>query len=215
MSQDLFSQLLSEPVPLGPQSWLLPGFAAPRAEAVWQAILTVLDAAPLRAMSTPGGRPMSVQTSSCGPLGWVSDRRGYRYSDRDPASGQPWPAMPASLLALAQDAAAAAGFPHFMPDACLINRYLPGARMGLHQDRDERDFAAPIVSLSLGLPAVFLFGGLRRGDPAVRVPLGHGDVVVWGGVDRLRFHGVQPVLPGQHPLLGAQRVNLTWRRAVS
>lgn len=215
MNQDLFSLDASGPVSLGPQSWLLPGFAAAEAEAVWRAILAVLDEAPLRGMITPGGRPMSVQTSSCGQVGWVSDRRGYRYAAQDPLSGKPWPAMPGILDTLARTAAQEAGFPAFRPDACLINRYLPGARMGLHQDRDERDFTAPIVSLSLGLPAVFLFGGAQRSDKAKRVPLRHGDVLVWGGVDRLRFHGILPVAPGCHPLLGEQRVNLTWRQAVS
>jgi alkylated DNA repair protein (DNA oxidative demethylase) len=147
-------------------------------------------------------------------LSWVSDRRGYRYAERDPASGQPWPAMPTAFMQLAQAAAQQAGFAPFAPDACLINRYAVGARMSLHQDRDERDLAAPIVSVSLGLPAVFLWGGATRAGRALRVPLRHGDVVVWGGVDRLRFHGVLPVAPGEHPATGECRINLTLRKAL-
>ena len=146
-------------------------------------------------------------------LGWVSDRAGYRYAAQDPESGRPWPPMPTRFLQLARDAAAPAGFAGFLPDACLINRYLPAARMSLHQDRDERDLTAPIVSVSLGLPAVFLWGGLKRKDPARRLPLAHGDVLVWGGPDRLRYHGVLPLEAGQHPLLGEQRINLTFRKA--
>lgn len=173
----------------------------------------VLRQAPPHGMQTPGGRAMSVATSSCGAYGWVSDARGYRYAERDPASGQPWPAMPALLRALAEEAAAEAGFPGFAPDACLINCYAPGAKMSLHQDKDERDFGAPIVSVSLGLPAIFLFGGLSRAERAGRIELRHGDVLVWGGPDRMRFHGVLPVADGEHPLLGRRRINLTFRKA--
>ncbi|NHR06394.1 DNA oxidative demethylase AlkB [Chromobacterium haemolyticum] len=173
----------------------------------------VLRQAPPRGMQTPGGRAMSVATSSCGACGWVSDARGYRYAERDPGSGQPWPAMPALLRALAEEAAAEAGFPGFEPDACLINCYAPGAKMSLHQDKDERDFGAPIVSVSLGLPAIFLFGGLSRAERPGRVELAHGDVLVWGGPDRMRFHGVLPVADGMHPLLGRRRINLTFRKA--
>jgi len=156
---------------------------------------------------------MSVATTSCGALGWISDRRGYRYTATDPISGQPWPAMPLQFLQLAQRAARQAGFDAFVPDACLINRYAPGTRLSLHQDRDEQDLSAPIVSVSLGLPATFVWGGMARGDKAQRVPLAHGDVVVWGGADRLRFHGVLPVASGDHVLTGPHRVNLTLRRA--
>ena len=156
---------------------------------------------------------MSVAMTNCGSLGWVTDRSGYRYDSLDPERGQPWPAMPASFLRLAQTAAAKAGFPDFCPDACLINRYEAGAKLSLHQDKDERDFAAPIVSVSLGIPAVFLFGGLNRADKTMRVPLVHGDVVVWGGPARLRYHGVLPLKPGHHPAFGARRVNLTFRKA--
>ncbi|WP_440026251.1 DNA oxidative demethylase AlkB [Chromobacterium amazonense] len=192
---------------------LLHGWACPGEAALCAAVEAVLRQSPLRGMVTPGGQRMSVTTASCGDWGWVSDRRGYRYSAVDPDSGQPWPAMPDPLRDLARGAAAEAGFAGFDPDACLINCYLPGARMGLHQDKDERDFKAPIVSVSLGLPAVFLLGGLRRADPSARILLQHGDVLVWGGPDRMRFHGVQPVKPGCHALLGERRINLTFRKA--
>jgi alkylated DNA repair protein (DNA oxidative demethylase) len=168
---------------------------------------------PFRHMMTPGGFTMSVAMSNCGEWGWVTDRTGYRYDRLDPQTGQPWPAMPAIFQSLATEAAEAAGLKDFIPDACLINRYEPGARMSLHQDRNERDFGQPIVSVSLGLPAVFQFGGDKRSDKTLRVPLAHGDVIVWGGPARLRFHGILPLKPGQHPLLGAQRLNLTFRRA--
>ena len=204
------------PAPLVPgtaASVLLRGFALPYVSEMLPALEAIVRAAPLRHMRTPGGLPMSVAMSSCGALGWVTDSRGYRYAPSDPASGQPWPPMPAAFLRLAQEAALAAGYADFVPDACLVNSYVPGARMALHQDRDERDFAAPIVSVSLGLPATFLFGGHARADKAARIALLHGDVVVWGGVDRLRFHGVAPLKAGAHALLGAQRINLTFRKA--
>ena len=156
---------------------------------------------------------MAVALSNCGTLGWVSDENGYRYSPNDPLSGKPWPALPAVLLDLATRAAAMAGFDGFVPDACLVNHYLPGTRLSLHQDRDEADFGQPIVSVSLGLPAVFLLGGLQRADRTQRVPLSHGDVLVWGGEDRLRFHGVLSVKPGVHPRMGERRINLTLRKA--
>ena len=198
---------------LGAQALLLRGFALPWVDALWPALQAVMAQAPPRHMPTPGGQHMPVALTNCGALGWVSDRRGYRYTALDPDSGRPWPAMPAPLLALARAAAAEAGFDGFAPDACLINRYATGARMGLHQDRDERDLTQPIVSVSLGVPAVFLWGGTRRADCAERVPLRHGDVLVWGGVDRLRFHGVAPIRDGADALTGAERFNLTFRRA--
>lgn len=157
---------------------------------------------------------MSVAMSNCGTAGWITDRNGYRYAGHDPLTGAPWPAMPEAFAALASDAAREAGFPGFAPDACLINRYEPGARMSLHQDRNEADFGHPIVSVSLGLPAVFLFGGATREERALRLPLAHGDVLVWGGPARLRFHGVMPVKAGHHALLGAARINLTFRKAL-
>ena len=156
---------------------------------------------------------MAVGTSNCGALGWVSDAQGYRYTPFDPLSGQPWPSLPPLLVALASRAATLAGFEGFLPDACLINHYLPGTQLSLHQDRDEQDFTQPIVSLSLGLPAAFVLGGSQRADRVAQVPLSHGDVLVWGGEDRLRFHGVLPIKPGHHPRLGERRINLTLRKA--
>jgi alkylated DNA repair protein (DNA oxidative demethylase) len=194
-------------------AWLLRGFALPDVAALVAAIDEVAARAPFRHMVTPGGHPMSVAMTNCGALGWVTDARGYRYTAEDPATGAPWPAMPSAFLALAQRAAAAAGHAAFAPDACLVNRYEPGARMTLHQDKNERDFGAPIVSVSLGLPATFLFGGLERAAPARRVLLQHGDVVVWGGPSRLRFHGVLPLRDGAHDPLGRCRINLTFRVA--
>jgi DNA oxidative demethylase len=199
--------------PLAEGALLLRGFALAAQQQLLADVRTVVAAAPLRHLITPGGLRMSVAMTNCGALGWVSDRRGYRYDAIDPERGLPWPPMPTSFRALAQQAAARAGFEAFAPDACLINRYLPGAKLSLHQDRDERDFGAPIVSVSLGLPALFLFGGLRRADKAMRVVLRHGDVVVWGGPSRLRFHGVLPLADGQHALLGGERINLTLRAA--
>lgn len=213
---DLFGDLpdrLPREERLGPQALLLRGFALPFVEELLPALAAVEAAAPFRIMLTPGGQSMSVALTNCGALGWISDRGGYRYSPVDPLSGQPWPALPQAFLQLAQEAAATAGFADFAPDACLVNRYLPGTRMSLHQDRDERSFAHPIVSVSLGIPAVFLFGGNTRREPAQRVALLHGDVVVWGGEDRLRFHGILPVREAVHPLLGAQRINFTLRKA--
>ncbi len=192
---------------------VLHGYARADASALFLAIDHIIALAPLRQMTTPSGLAMSVATTSCGQYGWVSDRHGYRYSPVDPLSGKPWPAMPENFTQLATSAAAKAGFSGFVPDACLINRYLPGSKMGLHQDKDERDFNQPIVSVSLGLPAVFQFGGLQRTGKTQRILLTHGEVVVWGGEDRLRFHGVLALKPGRHELLGEQRINLTFRRA--
>lgn len=198
---------------LAPGALWLGGFALADERALLAEVDAVVAVAPFRRMSTPGGRSMSVAMTNCGACGWVTDERGYRYRAHDPIGGQPWPAMPAAFAALATRAAAAAGHADFVPDACLVNRYEPGARMTLHQDTNERDFAQPIVSVSLGLPAVFLFGGPSRSDPARRVELRHGDVVVWGGPSRLFFHGVLPVKDGVHPRLGRCRVNLTFRCA--
>ena len=199
--------------PIGPQSVVLRGHALPHAAPLLAAVDSVMAQAPLRHLVTPGGFTMSVAMTNCGALGWTSDRRGYRYSAIDPVSGQSWPAMPAVFAQLAGEAAAAAGFEGFAPDACLINQYLPGSRLSLHQDRDERDLDAPIVSVSLGMPATFLFGGLAGADKTARVLLQHGDVVVWGGVDRLRHHGVLPLKDQPHLLLGGRRINLTFRKA--
>ena len=198
---------------LAPGATVLRGFALDCDQRVLQAVERVIEQAPLRHMQTPGGFRMSVAMTNCGALGWVSDTSGYRYSHCDPASGLPWPSMPAVLRALADAAASQAGFEHFRPDACLINWYQPGSRLTLHQDKNERDFNAPIVSVSLGLPAVFLFGGLKRSDKLLRVALAHGDVVVWGGPARLRYHGVLALKDGYLPPLGRVRINLTFRKA--
>jgi alkylated DNA repair protein (DNA oxidative demethylase) len=193
---------------------LLRGFARAFEHELLPALNAVAEQAPFRHMQTPGGHQMSAAMTNCGCFGWVTDRSGYRYDAIDPQSGKTWPPMPNVFLLLARQAAERAGFAQFSPDACLINRYEPGARMSLHQDKDERDFAAPIVSVSLGLPAIFLFGGDRRDDRAQPVPLAHGDVVVWGGPARLRYHGVRPLRDGSHPTLGRTRVNLTFRKAL-
>jgi len=199
---------------LGPGAVLLRRWVISQAPALLADLGNVLAEAPLRHMVTPGGFEMSVAMTNCGAFGWISDRSGYRYDTVDPASGRHWPAMPASFLTLACQAAAEAGFSSFEPNACLINRYEVGARLTLHQDRNERDFAQPIVSVSLGLPAVFLFGGTKRNDRARRITLAHGDVVVWGGPARLNHHGVLALKDGHHTLTGRCRINLTLRRAV-
>ncbi|WP_051608848.1 DNA oxidative demethylase AlkB [Fodinicurvata fenggangensis] len=194
-------------------SVLLRGYAGSWDKQLLALIEQITEQAPFRRMSTPGGRQMSVEMSNCGQFGWVSDRKGYRYAARDPANDRPWPPMPARFLDLAAAAADKAGFAEFSPDSCLINRYRPGARLSLHQDRDELDFSAPIVSVSLGLPAVFLFGGAKRSEKQTRIPLDHGDVLVWGGASRLNYHGIQPLEEGTHPLFGACRINLTFRKS--
>lgn len=212
----LFDDLLAKPrskEDLAAGAFLLRGFAVDLSESIEKALGGILAEAPFRHLVTPGGHRMSVAMTNCGPLGWVSDRRGYRYDGVDPDTGRPWPPLPAVFLDLARRAAAESGYRDFVPDACLINRYAPGSRLTLHQDRNERDLDAPIVSVSLGLPAVFLFGGDARTDRAQRVRLFHGDVAVWGGPSRLAFHGIAPLKDGDHPLWGRQRINLTFRRA--
>jgi alkylated DNA repair protein (DNA oxidative demethylase) len=217
MTLDLFAD---EPVlerrdePLAPGAVLLRGFARERGPALLEALEAVTARAVFRFLTTPGGYRMSVAMTNCGSVGWISDRSGYRYGPLDPLTSQQWPALPAVFAAVAAEAAEAAGFPAFAPDACLINQYEPGSRLSLHQDKDEQDYGAPIVSVSLGLPAVFLFGGGLRSDKTQRVPLAHGDVVVWGGPARLRYHGVLPLKDGEHPLLGRRRINLTFRKAL-
>ncbi len=199
---------------LAPGAMVLRGFAAGEAEALVAAIEHVARAAPFRHMVTPGGFTMSVAMTNCGQAGWVTDRKGYRYAAADPETGKPWPAMPAAFIALAARAAEAAGYPGFAPNSCLVNRYAPGTRLTLHQDRNERDFDAPIVSVSLGLPATFLFGGAERGDRTRRMKLHSGDVVVWGGASRLHFHGVAELRDGTDPLTERCRYNLTFRKAL-
>ena len=192
----------------------LAGFALPLEQALLTDIEKVATAAPFRHMLTPGGQRMSAAMTNCGSVGWVTDRKGYRYDPIDPTTGRAWPLLPESFAELAERAAALGGFASFRPDVCLINRYEPGARMSLHQDRDERDFSAPIVSLSMGLGATFLFGGLKRSDRPYRLSLQHGDVVVWGGAVRLAYHGIAPVADGCHPIVGRMRLNVTMRRAL-
>jgi len=216
MTMNLFDDPVSthcQKEQLAAGAFLLCGFALSEENAVLSAVHEVTAFSPFRHMITPGGYRMSVAMTNCGSLGWVTDRSGYRYDSRDPKTGRPWPAMPAALLRLAQTASDEAGFPNFFPDACLVNRYEAGAKLSLHQDKDEQDFAAPIVSVSLGIPATFLFGGVQRADKTQRVRLVHGDVVVWGGPARLRYHGVLPLKPAHHPAFGASRVNLTFRKA--
>jgi len=191
---------------------LLRGFISEDEGDVIAALRDVVAAAPFRRMFTPGGHQMSVAMTNCGTAGWVTDRSGYRYDPDDPETGKPWPAMPPLLHELADRAAESAGFAGFVPDVCLINRYVPGAKMSLHQDKDELDFGAPIVSVSLGLPAIFMFGGLKRSDKPRRFRLEHGDIAVWGGPSRLCYHGVAPLAEGNHPMMGAQRLNLTFRK---
>jgi alkylated DNA repair protein (DNA oxidative demethylase) len=217
MTLDLFSdvcEINQEVVALAPGAMLLRALAVPRTAQLLSAIQYVADRAPFRIMTTRGGYHMSVAMTNCGAAGWVSDASGYRYDAVDPMTGQRWPPMPRAFAELAADAAERAGFGGFTPDACLLNRYEPGARLSLHQDRNERDMHAPIVSVSLGLPAVFLFGGARRAQQPRRVPLAHGDVVVWGGPARLFYHGVLALKDGEQRALGRCRVNLTLRRAL-
>jgi alkylated DNA repair protein (DNA oxidative demethylase) len=199
---------------LGAGAMLLRGFALSEVKALVKGVELVAAKAPFRHMITPGGYRMSVGMTNCGRAGWITDRRGYRYDALDPETQRPWPAMPPAFQRLAMRAAEAAGFAGFAPDACLINRYEPGARLTLHQDKNERDFAQPIVSVSLGLPAVFLFGGARRADRPRRVMLESGDVVVWGGVARMAFHGIEKLAEGDDSLTGNCRINLTLRKAL-
>jgi alkylated DNA repair protein (DNA oxidative demethylase) len=198
---------------LAPGAMLLRGFAGPESAALGIALQRVIARAGFRHMVTPGGLAMSVAMTNCGTYGWITDSAGYRYDRIDPDTGRRWPAMPDAFLRLAGGAAAVAGFQAFVPDACLINRYQPGAKLSLHQDKDERDFSQPIVSVSLGVPATFLFGGLKRSGETLRVPVRHGDVIVWGGPARLNYHGVLPLKSAHHLFAGAHRINLTFRRA--
>jgi alkylated DNA repair protein (DNA oxidative demethylase) len=199
--------------PMGRKAVVLRGFALPLADQLLSAISAIEHQSPFRQMVTPGGFTMSVALTNCGQWGWTTDRRGYRYTTVDPLNGRSWPAMPKAFEQLAGKAAAAAGFDAFVPDACLINHYQPGARLSLHQDKNERDFTAPIVSVSLGMTATFLFGGQERTDRPAKIALCHGDVAIWGGEDRLRYHGVMPLKDQPHPLLGSQRINFTLRKA--
>lgn len=190
---------------------ILRQYAVAQAPEILAAIETVTAQSPFRHLQTPGGYTMSAAMTCCGDLGWVSEPQGYHYAPDDPQTGNHWPKMPEALRKLGEQAAREAGYPAFQPDSCLINRYAPGAKMSLHQDRHEQDLSAPIVSVSLGVPAMFLLGGLQRSDKTIKVPLAHGDVVVWGGPSRLRFHGILPIKADYHPLLGQDRINITFR----
>ena len=201
-------------IQLAPGAMLLEGFALADATKLLAAINNIAEAAPLRQMIAPNGYRMSVAMTNCGNAGWVSDRKGYRYERNDPQTGKPWPEMPEILIRLAQKAASEAGYHDYLPDVCLINSYTPGAKLALHQDNDEEDFTAPIVSVSLGLPAIFLFGGMTRQQKPQKIPLQHGDVFVFGGQSRMAFHAVAPLKEGIHPLLEARRINLTFRKAL-
>jgi DNA oxidative demethylase len=211
---DLFANQSVPPgkEPLEEGAVILRGFVAAEASALLEEVQRIAAVSPFRHLVTPGGYTMSVAMTNCGRVGWVSDRSGYRYDPVDPDSGAPWPAMPPAFVDLAVRAAAEAGFEHYDPDACLINRYVPGSKLGLHQDRDEKDAWAPIVSVSLGLPATFLWGGKKRADPVRRLRVENGDVAVWGGPARFVYHGVSPLKTGEHPLTGATRINLTFRK---
>ena len=198
---------------MGPRALVLRGFALPFVDELLPSIGAIEQISPFRNMVTPGGFTMSVALTNCGTLGWTTDRRGYRYTRIDPDNHRPWPAMPDVFARLAHEAAHNAGFEGFAPDACLMNRYVPGSRLALHQDKDERDLDAAIISVSLGMTATFQFGGFERADRTVKIPLYHGDVAVWGAEDRLRYHGVMPLKDEPHPLLGSKRINLTFRKA--
>jgi len=200
--------------PLADGAAVLRAFARDLAAELLAAVDTITVASPFRNMVTPGGFRMSVGMTNCGRAGWVTDSRGYRYEPIDPMTGRAWPPMPASFHRLAARAADTAGYPGFEPDACLINLYEPGTRLSLHRDENERDLTAPIVSVSLGLPALFLFGGDSRSDRPRRIRLESGDVVVWGGPVRLVYHGVAQLADGEHPLTGRRRINLTLRKAL-
>jgi alkylated DNA repair protein (DNA oxidative demethylase) len=212
LADTLFDQPSREA--FAPGAVLLRGFALPYVNETVAALDRIGAEAPFRRMVTPWGAAMSVAMTNCGAAGWLSDRTGYRYDRIDPESGRPWPAMPECFRALASDAAAAAGYPGFTPDSCLINRYEPGTRLSLHQDKNERDYAHPIVSVSLGLPATFQFGGPKLADPVRKIALWHGDVAVWGGPSRLFYHGIAELKDGHHERLGRHRINLTFRRAL-
>ena len=217
MSTDLFDDLPDPNPPqicLGEGAILLRGFAKEVDKVLLNAVDRIIVDAPFRHMITPGGYRMSVAMTNCGQVGWITDHHGYRYNAADPETGRAWPLLPEVFIDIAKRAASCAGFENYLPDSCLINRYVPGTRLSLHQDKNERDSTAPIVSVSLGLPAVFLFGGAKRADHPRRYRLEHGDVVVWGGPSRYAFHGIATIADGPQPILGSQRINLTFRKAL-
>lgn len=213
MNTDLFEDQRELQVSLASGAYWLRGFALPEADALCKMLIQHFLTHPPKQMMTPMGYKMSVRTTSFGEVGWESSAKGYGYADHNPVSQKPWPAMPDTFLQLAQRAAQQAGYPQFMPDTCLVNVYAVGCKMGLHQDKDECDFTQPIVSVSLGVPATFLFGGSSRTDKTQKIPVTHGDIVVWGGTSRLYYHGILPLKVGQHDLLGQRRINLTFRKA--
>jgi alkylated DNA repair protein (DNA oxidative demethylase) len=216
LQSDLFEDLPrgnAEVVGLGDGAALMPGLALSREAGMLHEIRRIAAASPFRRMVTPGGHMMSVAMTNCGEVGWVTDRRGYRYEPQDPVTGGAWPRMPDMFADFAKDAAAKLGFANFRPDCCLVNRYQPDAKMSLHRDTDEADAFQPIVSVSLGVPAVFLWGGLARAERPRRIGLASGDVVAWGGPARFVYHGIAPLAHGHHDLTGTLRFNLTFRTA--
>ena len=216
MTRDLFQDdgAAAGPEKIGEGAVLLRGFALRDAAEIAAELKKIAAAAKPRKMQTPGGHFMSVSMTNCGEAGWTTDRKGYRYARLDPESGRPWPEIPAVMMKLAAQAAEAAGYKDFRPDSCLVNHYEPKSKMGLHQDKNEEDYSQPIVSVSLGLPATFLFGGVKRSDPTRKIRLEHGDVVVWGGRSRMVYHGVMPLKAGEHEITGSARINLTFRKAL-
>jgi DNA oxidative demethylase len=210
---DLFGELTANCQEIVKDTFLLTGFALTNEAIILDDLAAIISQSPLRNMMTPMGFAMSAAMTNCGKLGWVADKKGYRYDTLDPNTGEPWQPIPASFLTLATQAAKQTGFANFIPDACLINQYKVGASMGLHQDKDERDFRQPIVSVSLGIPAIFQFGGLKRSDKSLKILLTHGDIVVWGNDARLNFHGIMPLKANKHAVLGEVRYNLTFRKA--
>jgi DNA oxidative demethylase len=210
---DLFENIQPNKLEVDKDAYYLSGYALTNEKALIIDLHEVLSQASLRQMMTKMGFYTSAAMTNCGQLGWVSDRKGYRYEALNPLTGKSWPAMPVSFFQLAQNAALEAGFSDFKPDACLINQYKVGASMGLHQDKNELDFTQPILSVSLGIPAIFKFGGLSRSDKPIKIRLTHGDIVVWGGDARLNYHGIIPLQPNNHAVLGPYRYNLTFRKA--
>lgn len=210
---DLFDDQLPKKTRIAEGAYWLRGHALPAADLLWAELRKHFATYPPQQMFTPMGYKMSVRSTSMGDAAWVGTKKGYGYASIDTAINQALPPLPSTFLSLANHAATEAGYNDFTPDSCLINCYDIGSKMGLHQDKDERDFNQPIVSVSLGIPATFLFGGAKRSDKPTQIPLTHGDVVVWGGASRLFYHGVQTIKPNKHPLLGELRCNLTFRKA--
>jgi alkylated DNA repair protein (DNA oxidative demethylase) len=210
---DLFNEEFDQKIQIADGAYCLRGFVLPVANDICAMLTQHFKAFPPQQMMTPMGYPMSVKTTSFGKFGWVGTPQGYGYSEVDLVTKKAWPPMPAVFFQLATDAAKEGGYSDFVPDTCLVNLYAIGTKMGLHRDQDELDFSQPIVSVSLGISATFLFGGAKRSDKTTKIPLTHGDVVVWGGKSRLHYHAIMPLKPNTHELLGACRINLTFRKA--